>query len=119
MKHLQDLPNIEGFRFVGITHDNERRECFVAKDLMGCHTIKGEATWFDLDGWEDASPKQRRSTIYNKRGAVANKPPTQPQPKMAYTKDDVLNIAKACADIYCCFGQPPCASDIAKRKKGR
>ena len=68
MKHLQDLPNIEGFRFVGITHDNERKECFVAKDLMGCHTIKGEATWFDLDGWEDAPPKQLKAEI----AAVAN-----------------------------------------------
>jgi len=73
MKHLQDLPNIEGFRFVGITHDNERKECFVAKDLMGCHTIKGEAMWFDLDGWEDAPPKQLKPILHPAIAVAQNK----------------------------------------------
>jgi len=73
MKHLQDLPNIEGFRFVGITHDNERKECFVAKDLMGCHIIKGEATWFDLDGWEDAPPKQLKPILHPAIAVAQNK----------------------------------------------
>jgi hypothetical protein len=54
MKHLADLPNREGFRFRGINHDNERGNCYVAKDSMGCHTVKGDFNWFQLAGWEDA-----------------------------------------------------------------
>ena len=54
MKNLADLPNIEDFKFIGITHDNEKKNCYVAKDKCGNHTIKGDATWFDLIGWERA-----------------------------------------------------------------
>jgi hypothetical protein len=57
MNNLCDLPNQEGFKFVGINHDYKRGNCFVTKDRAGMHTVKGDFNWFELMGWENARPE--------------------------------------------------------------
>jgi hypothetical protein len=58
MRHLSDLPNFEGYRFVGIGHDGKEHACIVTKDKIGCHTIKRiadlEPYYFKLTGWRPA-----------------------------------------------------------------
>lgn len=59
MNHLADLPNVENFRFIGVTHDLEKVECIVQKNPVGCHgvyTLDGEPCWFKLTGWEQKEP---------------------------------------------------------------
>lgn len=40
MRALRDLPNLEGYRFVGIDIDGNEHACIVVKDAVGCHTVK-------------------------------------------------------------------------------
>ena len=55
MKPLRDLPNREGFRFVGIDLDGNRHDCIVVKDAIGCHTVHrvsdNEPFFFKLYAW--------------------------------------------------------------------
>ncbi len=50
-RDLADIPNQEGYKFIGINHDDVEGECYVAKDALGMHTVKGAFTWFDLKSW--------------------------------------------------------------------
>lgn len=56
MKHLTNLPNLEGFEFIGIDHNGQRVECIVDKNPVGCHEVYIKATrdpcWCRLSGWE-------------------------------------------------------------------
>lgn len=56
MNHLQDLPNQEGFVFIGIDKNNNKHECEVKKNPIGCHSVykteNGEPFFFQLSGWE-------------------------------------------------------------------
>lgn len=55
MRALRDLPNQEGYRFIGVDLDGAEHECVVAKDNIGCHTVKrisdGAPFFFKLYGW--------------------------------------------------------------------
>lgn len=52
---LCDLPNQEGFKFIGVDHDLNTHECIVYKDAIGCHSVKrindGEPFYLQLRGW--------------------------------------------------------------------
>jgi hypothetical protein len=52
-----DLPNLEGFKFVGINHDYKRGNCYVTTNKRGMYTVKGDFGWMDLIGWENARPE--------------------------------------------------------------
>ena len=55
MNHLMDLPNQVGFKFSGVTKDNQKIECEVRLDPVGCHSVytpEGEPVYFRLAGWE-------------------------------------------------------------------
>lgn len=49
--HLRDLPNVHGYKFVGITRDGRRVPCAVEQDpVTRMHRITG-ANFRDLTGW--------------------------------------------------------------------
>ena len=49
----RDLPNIDGFEFIGIVNHQERRRCRVVRDPETMtHYVDGEARYCDLTGWE-------------------------------------------------------------------
>lgn len=51
IRFLSDLPNQEGFKFVGVLQDN-RVDCYVKKDPQtGLHSVAGGAKFSDLIGW--------------------------------------------------------------------
>jgi len=56
MKHLKDIPNQQGYAFIGITKDDQRIDCIVIKDVVGCHVIVNEYTkeriFHNLKGWQ-------------------------------------------------------------------
>lgn len=56
MRVLRDLPNQDGYRFVGVTLDQERVPCIVGVDPVGCHSVYRESDrepfFFKLHGWE-------------------------------------------------------------------
>lgn len=54
MRHMRDLPNQEGFQFVGVTHDGDLMECVVTKPDNICHSVEneyGEPCFMKLAGW--------------------------------------------------------------------
>lgn len=54
MKHLQELPNDEGSRFIGIDDDNRHIKCIVQTDKNGFCSVydeDGEPNFFQLVGW--------------------------------------------------------------------
>ena len=57
---LCDLPNQEGFKFIGVDGDWNEHECIVYKDAIGCHSIKridtGEPFFMRLLGWRKLTP---------------------------------------------------------------
>jgi hypothetical protein len=54
MKHPSDLPNIAGFRFIGISYDNKSGICEVYKKKdTGLHAVRGVFGYSDLVGWEE------------------------------------------------------------------
>jgi hypothetical protein len=56
MRHLKDLPNTEGFKFIGITDDGEVMDCVVVHNNKFCASVEnayGEPCFFKLAGWED------------------------------------------------------------------
>lgn len=68
MRHvrpLRDLPNQEGYRFIGVDLDYAEHECIVVKDAVGCHTVHrvsdDEPFFFRLYAWRDknATPDDR------------------------------------------------------------
>lgn len=58
---LRDIPNREGFKFIGIAKDNTRHNCEVYKDEQGLHRIKGIA-YIDLAGWERIKEQKQGMT---------------------------------------------------------
>ena len=59
MRELKDLPNTEGFRFIGITKLGNRLPCIVARSegifrAMDCGT--GAPIYNNLVGWEPSPP---------------------------------------------------------------
>ena len=53
IKALSDLPNTDGYEFMGITRSG-KKYCKVIKNLItGRHSITGEATFNELIGWAD------------------------------------------------------------------
>lgn len=38
-RELRDIPNNEGFRFIGIDHADNEIECVVKKNPDGCHSV--------------------------------------------------------------------------------
>lgn len=62
MKHLADLPNQEGFKFIGVDKENMRHECEVKKNAIGCHSVyrtqDGEPFFMRLAGWENIAPNK-------------------------------------------------------------
>lgn len=55
MKALRDLPNLPGYRFIGIDLDGQEHPCIVVKDAIGCCTVRRiadmEPFFFRLHGW--------------------------------------------------------------------
>jgi len=55
MRFLIDLPNQEGFKFIGVTHDGEELNCVVMKNPSGCHSVyddRGTPVFLELQGWK-------------------------------------------------------------------
>ena len=55
MRFMKDLPNQEGFKFIGITYDDEKINCIVMKNPAGCHSVyddHGTPVFSKLQGWE-------------------------------------------------------------------
>lgn len=54
-KNLKDIPNREGFSFVGITRSGEHINCFVKKSFEGSYIVLSEANhervFSKLTGW--------------------------------------------------------------------
>lgn len=55
MKKLAELPNQEGFEFIGIDEDRNEFLCVVAKNSVGCHCVYEKSTknpcFMKLSGW--------------------------------------------------------------------
>lgn len=55
MNHLKDLPNTEGYEFIGVMKNSGALvKCVVAKDTSGSHYISGlrsPVSYEDLQGW--------------------------------------------------------------------
>lgn len=47
-RQLHTLPNIVGYRFVGVYHDGSHRDCVVETDAAGRHTFRD---WGSVRGW--------------------------------------------------------------------
>lgn len=48
---LAKIPNIVGFRFIGVRHNGTLAKCVVEKNEYGAHVVGGEATYADLCQW--------------------------------------------------------------------
>ena len=52
---LRDLPNQEGFKFIGVFLDGSEHECRVFKNAVGIHSVERSADhepcFFKLYGW--------------------------------------------------------------------
>lgn len=48
---LRDLPNKEGFVFIGVLKDGSEATCNVTLDENGWHRVAGSATYNQLIGW--------------------------------------------------------------------
>ena len=53
MNALKDLPNQDGFEFIGITAMGHMGKCVIKKMADGCHTVQGDYCFSDLVGWID------------------------------------------------------------------
>ena len=50
-RHIVDLPHIDGYQFIGITIEGERK-CHVVRDPeFGTYYVDGEAKYCDLIAW--------------------------------------------------------------------
>lgn len=36
-RELRDIPNQDGYKFIGITHEGDEIKCIVKKNPIGCH----------------------------------------------------------------------------------
>lgn len=67
LRALRDLPNQEGFRFVGVDLHMVEHDCIVDKNPVGCHSVYREADrepfFFRLYGWKrhDESISQKET----------------------------------------------------------
>lgn len=52
MPEPRDLPNIDGFEFIGMTVDGEKK-CHVVRDKCGTMYVDGEAKYCDLNWWRE------------------------------------------------------------------
>ncbi len=52
---LRDLPNIHGYRFVGVRLDGSSEPCRVVKCEDGLHRIEG-GKWHELRAWRELRP---------------------------------------------------------------
>lgn len=56
---LADIPNQEGFRFIGQDHDGELFPCIVRKDPVGCHGAyderDGSPCFMRMAAWSEYS----------------------------------------------------------------
>jgi hypothetical protein len=50
MMPLAWIPNVEGFRFIGVRRDMTRIECHVVKDEQGLHRVNN-GQFKELIGW--------------------------------------------------------------------
>ena len=57
MNALRDLPNQDGFEFIGITAMGHTGNCIVKKMADGCHVVQGDYCFGDLAGWTN-KPKE-------------------------------------------------------------
>ena len=58
MSELKDLPNINGYEFIGVTSEGKKR-CRVVKDPeTGTCYVDGEAKYCDLRWWETIEDNQ-------------------------------------------------------------
>ena len=52
---LEDIPNTEGYKFIGIGDEGREYDCMVVKDAIGCHSVineYGEPCFTNLIGWD-------------------------------------------------------------------
>lgn len=54
---VMDIPNQEGFKFIGVDEDRDEFPCTVKKDSIGCHSVyrdlDGEPCFNRLIGWKE------------------------------------------------------------------
>lgn len=48
---LHDLPNKQGFSFIGVKFDGSEATCHVELDESGFHEVAGSANYGELLGW--------------------------------------------------------------------
>jgi hypothetical protein len=62
LNELSDLPNQEGFKFIGIDDDYNEHLCIVVKDSIGCHTVNrisdNEPFFTKLMSWKSLTKKE-------------------------------------------------------------
>jgi len=59
VREPRDLPNIDGFEFIGITGDGEKK-CHVVQDPeTTCHYVDGEAKYCELLSWKPIEKPNR------------------------------------------------------------
>ena len=51
IRTLKDLPNSQGFAFIGVLKNGLSAKCRVIKLPSGTHEIQGEAKYSELEGW--------------------------------------------------------------------
>jgi hypothetical protein len=51
VRPLRLLPNIAGFEFHGVRADFTLANCRVERTEEGTHVIRGEESYFNLQGW--------------------------------------------------------------------
>lgn len=66
MRELQNLPNRDGFEFIGIKNNGEQAACHIHRREDGIHVVAGEACFADLIGW---LPKPITTELIDLRGA--------------------------------------------------
>lgn len=64
IRPLRDLPNQEGFKFIGLTNNNDLGMCEVIKNDKGMHVISGEYTYLELKGWFSIENEVKVNTGY-------------------------------------------------------
>lgn len=49
---LGDLPNQDGYEFIGVRKDGTHCNCVIRQGDDGLHYIEGEVTYWELRGWK-------------------------------------------------------------------
>lgn len=62
MKHLSDLPNSPGFKFIGVDHDYQEELTVVRLDSVGCcstyRVSDGAPNFMNLLGWIEVAQEE-------------------------------------------------------------